>query len=100
MICVGCGTLTGAQSTIPAVVGSTGLISSYIAALHFLRNATEVVNLGYYQYRNGVFRVPTFLRWDYVANGRKRIEEVAAAPEHILSVEESVAEVSTLNSPL
>ncbi|KAJ7258283.1 hypothetical protein C8J57DRAFT_1073788, partial [Mycena rebaudengoi] len=77
---------------IPAVVGSKGPISSYVAALHFLYNATDVINQGYREYRNGVFLVPTLLRWDYVANGRKRIEEVASAPEHILSLEESVAD--------
>ncbi|KAJ7902538.1 cytochrome P450 [Mycena olivaceomarginata] len=80
------------KSAVPAVVGSQGLISSYVAALHFLYNATDVINQGYREYRNGVFLVPTLLRWDYVANGRKRIEEVASAPEHVLSLEESVAD--------
>ncbi|KAJ7430919.1 cytochrome P450 [Mycena latifolia] len=68
-----------------AVVGSKGGIASYIPALHFLLHAPDVVHQGYYQYRDGVFRVRRLFRWDYVANGAQRIAEIAAAPEGILS---------------
>ncbi|KAJ7473570.1 cytochrome P450 [Mycena latifolia] len=73
------------KSSIPAVVGSKGGIASYIPALHFLLHAPDVVHQGYYQYRDGVFRVRRLFRWDYVANGAQRIAEIAAAPEGILS---------------
>ncbi|KAJ7439781.1 cytochrome P450 [Mycena latifolia] len=73
------------KSPIPAVVGSKGGIASYIPALRFLLHAPDVVHQGYYQYRDGVFRVRRLFRWDYVANGAQRIAEIAAAPESILS---------------
>jgi hypothetical protein len=52
-----------------------------------------VITQGYYEYRNSVFRVPTLFRWDYVANGSKRILEIASASEHILSFQQGVADV-------
>ncbi|KAJ7506206.1 cytochrome P450 [Mycena galericulata] len=75
----------GQKSTIPAVVGARGPISSYWAALKLLRNAADTIQQGYTQYYNGVFRVPTLFRWDYVANGPQRIAEVASASEDVLS---------------
>ncbi|KAJ6570549.1 cytochrome P450 [Mycena vulgaris] len=80
---------SGEKSSIPAILGSKGVISSYLAALHWLRDATDVIHQGYYQYRDGVFRVATLFRWDFVANGPQRIAEIASAPEHILSFNEA-----------
>ncbi|KAJ6557715.1 cytochrome P450 [Mycena capillaripes] len=77
---------------IPAVNGSDGLIASYRTALIFLRNAPDVLEQGYYQFPNGVFRVPTLMRWDYVANGAARISEVAAAPEDLLSFHQGIGD--------
>ncbi|KAJ7486984.1 cytochrome P450 [Mycena latifolia] len=73
------------KSTVPAVVGSKGVISSYVAALYFLRHGGDVIDEGYHRYPDGVFRVPTLFRWDYIANGRQRVAEIAAAPEDVLS---------------
>ncbi|KAJ7936828.1 cytochrome P450 [Mycena leptocephala] len=75
----------GQKSHIPTLVGSKGLISSYLAALRFLRRAPEIISQGYCQDPNGVFRVPMLFRWVYVANGRSRAMEVGSAPDHILS---------------
>ncbi|KAJ6558751.1 cytochrome P450 [Mycena vulgaris] len=83
---------SGEKSTIPAILGSKGVISSYLAALHWIRDATDVIHQGYYQYRDGVFRISTLFRWDFVANGPQRIAEIASAPEHILSFNEGVAD--------
>ncbi|KAJ6567533.1 cytochrome P450 [Mycena sp. CBHHK59/15] len=77
-------TFFGPKHSIPAV-GSTGLVSSYAAAFHYLRHATSVVQQGYEEHRDGVFRVPRPFRWDFIANGSKRGAEIASAPEHILS---------------
>ncbi|KAJ7660365.1 cytochrome P450 [Mycena polygramma] len=79
------------KRTIPAL-GSTGLISSYLTALQLFSNATEMITQGYYQYRDGVFRIPTLFHWDYVANGQKRVLEIAAAPDDILSFQDGVAD--------
>ncbi|KAJ7445901.1 cytochrome P450 [Mycena latifolia] len=83
---------SGDKSNIPAIVGSKGILSSYMAALHFLRHATDVIHQGYYKYRDGVFRVPTLFRWDYIANGTQHLAEIASAPEHILSFNAGVAD--------
>ncbi|KAJ7503871.1 cytochrome P450 [Mycena galericulata] len=80
----------GQKSTIPAVVGTRGPISSCWAALQLLHHAADVIQLGYSRYCNGVFRVPTLFRWDYVANGPQRIAEVASAPEDVLSFNHGV----------
>ncbi|KAJ6534999.1 cytochrome P450 [Mycena capillaripes] len=63
------------QSSIPAIIGSKGPISSYLGAIYFLRNATEVVQQGYYKHPDGVFRVPTLFHWEYVVNEPQRIAE-------------------------
>ncbi|KAJ7652562.1 cytochrome P450, partial [Mycena rosella] len=75
---------------IPAIADSRGIISSYIVALKFLLHAPDMIHQGYYQYRDGVFRVPKLFRWDYVANGTQHIAEVASAPEDVLSFNEGV----------
>ncbi|KAJ7454170.1 cytochrome P450 [Mycena latifolia] len=73
------------KSTIPAIAGPPGFISSYLPALHFVFHAKDVLHRGYSQYRDGVFRVPTLFRWDYVACGAQRVAEIVSAPDHILS---------------
>jgi hypothetical protein len=86
--------LTDTQSTIPAIPGSDGFLSSYLTALRLFYRSREILGLGYNQDRNGVFRVPRLFRWEYVVNGRKRVLELADAPEHVLSVDEPVVDVS------
>ncbi|KAJ6605583.1 cytochrome P450 [Mycena vulgaris] len=63
-----------------------------MAALQFMRHATDVIQQGYDRYPGGIFRTPTFFRWDYVANGSQRIKEIASAPESILSFNEATAD--------
>ncbi|KAJ7124671.1 cytochrome P450 [Mycena crocata] len=77
---------------IPAITGSNGIVSSYLAALHILNHANAVIQDGYAKYREGIFRVPMLFRWEYVASGARHILEIAAAPEHILSFQAGVAE--------
>ncbi|KAJ7445896.1 cytochrome P450 [Mycena latifolia] len=81
------------KDTIPAIAGSKGGISSYITAFKMLLHAMDVVQEGYNKYRNGVFRVPTFFRWVYIANGPQRLAELATAPEDVLSFNEGAADV-------
>ncbi|KAJ7086248.1 cytochrome P450 [Mycena epipterygia] len=85
---------SGQKHTVPAVAVSKGFIWSALPSVDFLLHATDVVRKGYYQHRNGVFRIPTlFLRWDYVVNGPQRVAELAAAPESVLSFHEGVGDV-------
>jgi hypothetical protein len=85
--------LTSLQTVIPTI-GSTGLISSYRSAIHFLFHAREFIQEGYEKYPNQVFRVPNIVRWDYVANGATLGTEVATAPEDVLSFHLGVGDVS------
>ncbi|KAF7328411.1 hypothetical protein MVEN_02556800 [Mycena venus] len=73
------------KDPVPALVGSNGLISSYTSAFKFLTQAIDIVSRGYYEYRDGVVRVPHLSRWDYVGFGPKRVAEVAAASDDVLS---------------
>ncbi|KAJ7730228.1 cytochrome P450 [Mycena maculata] len=82
----------GPKDPIPAVIGSHGLISSFTAAYHFLHHPMEVVQQGYDQYRDGVFRVPRLFRWDYIVTGPKRIAEVGSASDDVLSFYQGAAD--------
>ncbi|KAJ7511671.1 cytochrome P450 [Mycena galericulata] len=53
----------------------------------------DVIQQGYDRYSDGVFRVPTLFRWDYIASGPRRTQEIASAPEHILSFHQSAADL-------
>jgi hypothetical protein len=44
-------------------------------------HAADMVQKGCEEHRNGVFRVPDLLRWEYVANGPKLTAKIIAAPE-------------------
>ncbi|KAJ6609424.1 cytochrome P450 [Mycena sp. CBHHK59/15] len=78
------------SDTIPAFAGFTSLISSWVAALHFFFYGIDVISEGYSQHRNGVFRVPMLFRWHYVVSGRKRVQELASAPDHLLDIQEAL----------
>jgi len=69
-----------------------GLLSYYVTAYQLFKNSTDFVLQGYIRDRDGVFRIPRFFRWDYLANGVRRISEVAAARENVLSFEEGADE--------
>ncbi|CAK5270406.1 unnamed protein product [Mycena citricolor] len=60
---------TTRNGSIPLIIGSeSNPLSTYLK-----------------QDRTGVFRVPGFWHWEYVANGLQRALEIAAAPEDVLS---------------
>jgi len=74
------------------VVGSSGFLSSYRDGWKFLHHAPELIQRGYDQYPEGVFRVARLFRWEYVVCGPKLVKELAGAPEHIVSFHEGVEE--------
>ena len=75
------------------VVGADGPISRFLAGVHFQWRGAAVVARGYRQHRTGVFRVPIlFGDWFYVASGRGRVQEMASAPDDVLSFNEAIAE--------
>ncbi|KAG5651328.1 hypothetical protein H0H81_009081 [Sphagnurus paluster] len=76
---------------IPAV-GYQSHILSYIGAFEFLFNAQKMVQRGYDQYRNGIFKIPNLDRWRVVVTGKDAIEMVRKTPEDILSFQDAVNE--------
>jgi hypothetical protein len=81
------------------VVGSSGFLSSYLDALNFLHNAPELIQRGYDQYPEGIFRVARLFKWEYVVCGPKLIKDLGGAPEHVVSFTEGVEEVRAKSSP-
>ncbi|KAJ6546719.1 cytochrome P450 [Mycena vulgaris] len=76
------------------VVGSSGFFSSYREALKFLSHARELIQQGYDQHPDGIFRVARLFHWDYIVCGPKLVNEVGGAPEHILSFYGGVEELT------
>ncbi|KAJ6451927.1 cytochrome P450 [Mycena sanguinolenta] len=88
------------KSTIPALIGGNGPISSYLAAMHFFRHASDVIQQGYSHHRSGVFRVPALFQWYYVASGPQHTAEMASAPDHLLSASEALEDFLALDYTL
>ncbi|KAF8146004.1 cytochrome P450 [Mycena galopus ATCC 62051] len=74
------------------VVGSSGFLSSYRDGWKFLRNAPDLIQRGYDQYPEGIFRVARLFRWEYVVCGPNLIKELAGASERVVSFDEGVEE--------
>ncbi|KAJ7116110.1 cytochrome P450, partial [Mycena crocata] len=74
-------------------IGSNGFFSYYAGAYQVFNHAGDIVRKGYSENPDGVYRIPRFWRWSYVANGTKRIAEVAAAPDDVLSFEEGAGDI-------
>ncbi|KAJ7888872.1 cytochrome P450 [Mycena olivaceomarginata] len=67
------------------IVGSSGPLQSYWDGLKFLKNAPALIQAGYDQYPEGIFRVPRLFDWLVVVSGPKFVREVGGAPENVLS---------------
>ncbi|KAJ7745609.1 cytochrome P450 [Mycena olivaceomarginata] len=72
------------------VVGSIGFFASYWNGFKFLANAPDLIQAGYNQYPEGVFRVARMFDWLVVVSNPQLVKEVGAAPENILSFHEGV----------
>ncbi|KAJ7192474.1 cytochrome P450 [Mycena haematopus] len=69
--------------SVPSV-GPSGFISSYRAALEYLRNAPKIIQAGYNQHKS-VFRVPYLDRWVVVLSSPKLIDDLRKARDDDLS---------------
>ncbi|KAJ7480630.1 cytochrome P450, partial [Mycena latifolia] len=67
------------------IVGSSGFLGSYRDAYKFITHAPELIQKGYDLYPHGIFRVARLFHWDFVVCGPKLVNEVAGAPEDVLS---------------
>ncbi|KAJ7101571.1 cytochrome P450 [Mycena belliarum] len=81
-------------ATAIPVVGSSGFFSSYWDGYKYLAHATELIQAGYDQYPNGIFRVAQLFHWDYIVCGNKLVGELGNAPESVLSFSEGVEELT------
>ena|ERR1700761_1073065 len=98
-LCIPSSRFTVIQTNNIPVIGSTGFLSSYRDGLKFLVKAPELIQQGYDQYPDGVFRVARPYRWDYVVCGSKLTKEIANAPEDALSFHEGVGDVRRTADP-
>ncbi|KAJ7882345.1 cytochrome P450 [Mycena olivaceomarginata] len=62
----------------------------YWNGFKFLANAPDLIQAGYNQYPEGVFRVARRFYWLVVVSNPQLVKEVGAAPENILSFHEGV----------
>ncbi|KAJ7796327.1 cytochrome P450 [Mycena olivaceomarginata] len=76
------------------VVGSSGFLASYWDAFKFIRHSPDLIQRGYDLYPDGIFRVARLFRWDYVVCGPRLTKDIASAPEHIISFNEGVEEIT------
>ncbi|KAJ6511683.1 cytochrome P450 [Mycena vulgaris] len=72
---------------IPAV-SSSGSWEYYTGGFRYLLHAPAMVEEGCKRYPGRVFRVPRLFRWDFVLSGPSLINELASAPETVLSAVE------------
>ncbi|KAJ6544498.1 cytochrome P450, partial [Mycena capillaripes] len=78
------------------IVGSSGLLANYRDGLSFLSNAPALIQRGYDQYPDGLFRIARLYRWEYIVCGPKLIKEIGNQPENVLSFYKGVEEVAQL----
>ncbi|KAJ7736224.1 cytochrome P450 [Mycena maculata] len=71
-------------NSIPTV-GSSGIWDYYTGGFRFLIRAPPMVKEGCTRYPGRVFRVPRLFNWEFVVSGSTLIDEVASAPEGIMS---------------
>ncbi|KAL5492509.1 hypothetical protein ACEPAI_3956 [Sanghuangporus weigelae] len=75
------------------VEGSSGVVSSYIHAYEFIRNAKSILGDAYNKYGRGTFKIPGVERYTVILNRRDLIEEIRKAPDEKVSFTEASAEL-------
>ncbi|KAH9036352.1 cytochrome P450 [Lactarius pseudohatsudake] len=86
-------------NAIPTV-GFSGPILSYYSALRFNIDGLPMLRYGYENARQGVFKIAGFRRWMVLVSGPELVEDVRKAPEDVLSVKASTAELLQLEYTL
>ncbi|KAJ7168733.1 cytochrome P450 [Mycena filopes] len=75
------------------IIGSSGFLSSYRDALASLKDASPLIQRGYNEHPEGVFRYAHPYGWRYVLCGPKLVKALGAAPEHMLSFVDGLEDV-------
>ncbi|KAJ7143834.1 cytochrome P450 [Mycena epipterygia] len=76
-------------ASIPAVA-SSGIWEYYTGGFRYFLRAPEMVQEGYEKYPSKIFRVPTPFAYNFVVSGPILIDELAGAPESVLSSVEAI----------
>lgn len=84
-------------ASIPAV-GSSGIWEYYTGGFRYLLRAPDMVQEGYETYPSKTFRVPTPFAYNFVVSGPILIDELAGAPESVLSSVEAIKDASSVAS--
>ncbi|KAK7680771.1 hypothetical protein QCA50_016079 [Cerrena zonata] len=79
-------------SGIPSV-GHGGMITSYLTAFQYLKEANVVLLEGYRKYKGRIFKVAQVDSWLLIVSGDRLIEELRNAPEDVLSEENAMADL-------
>ncbi|KAJ7860750.1 cytochrome P450 [Mycena leptocephala] len=72
------------------IVGSAGFLASFRDGYKFLINGPDLIQAGYTQHPDGIFRVARLSHWLVVVSSPKFVKEVGGAPDHVLSFGEGV----------
>ncbi|KAJ7140569.1 cytochrome P450 [Mycena crocata] len=73
-------------------IGPTGILHSYWNAFQFLWRGEEIIQRGYQEYAHDIFRVPFLGRWNFIACGPTLVDDIARAPENVLSFSDATSE--------
>ncbi|KAI6117488.1 cytochrome P450 [Pisolithus croceorrhizus] len=77
-------------------VGHSTWLGSYISAFKYVKNAAQILEEGYAQYKGVPFKVPALGRWIVVV-GRHHLEDMKKSADHELSLAEASNDFLKLN---
>lgn len=77
--------ITRAKLKAIPTVGSSGIITSWIDAVKFIRHAKEIIQEGHKMYHGSVFKVPLLDKWMVVVSGSEKINDIRKSTREQLS---------------
>ncbi|EKM83194.1 hypothetical protein AGABI1DRAFT_104916 [Agaricus bisporus var. burnettii JB137-S8] len=80
-------------NAIPTV-GYSGVITSYITAIRWLLNGSELIREGSDKYPNRVFKIAAMFKWVIVLNGEQYVDDIRNASDDVLSFVEAIEETT------
>ncbi|KAJ7774460.1 cytochrome P450 [Mycena maculata] len=82
------GPASSSLNAIPSVGVPSGPFGFYIGAWNYIKSGRALTEEGFYKYPGKAFKVVFVDRWLVIVNGRALIEELAKAPDHLVSQSE------------
>jgi hypothetical protein len=75
------------------VVGASGFLSSYVAAVKFISTGRGLVEDGYAKYKGKVFQAAERNHWHVFFTSSKSVDELRKFPDEVLSADIAADEV-------